>query len=152
MLGLFLYLYFMDISLALKTGYFQALNPEIGIPIYDAFSVPVSATYPYVIIASIEPSEELDSKCKSFDVTVTLDIVTGFTSPTGMNAAFNISKDIEDIVNPNDRTQLDVTAYGWQIGQTRSSSTTNQLFSGTHHIYRCIKTYTHKVWPINLDS
>lgn len=142
----------MDISLALKTGYFQALNPEIGIPIYDAFSVPVSATYPYVIIAAIEPSEELDSKCKSFDVTVTLDIVTGFTSPTGMNAAFNISEDIEDIVNPNDRTQLDITSYGWQIGQTRSSSQPIQLKTGTYWVYRCIKTYTHKVWPINLDS
>lgn len=142
----------MDISLALQSGYFQALNPEIGIPIYNAFAVPESATYPYVIIASIDPIEELDSKCKSFDVTVTLDIVTGFTSQTGSTQAFNISEDIEAIINPSNRTQIDITSMGWQIGQTRSSSTPIQLRTGTYYIYRVIKTFTHKVWPIGLDS
>ena len=138
----------MDISLALKTGYFQALNPEIGIPIYDAFSVPVSATYPYVIIASIDPVEELDSKCKSFDVSVTLDIVTGFSSPTGMNAAWNISEEIENIVNPPSRQPINLEPYGWEIGQTRSSSVPIQLRTGNYWIYRCIKTFVHKIWPI----
>lgn len=142
----------MDISLALKNGYFQALNPEIGIPIYDAFSIPMDAVYPYVIIASINTSEELDSKCKSFDVSVTLDIVTGFTSPIGMNQAWEISEAIEEIINPPSRQQIDIEAYGWQIGQTRSSSTPNQLRTGSYWIYRCIKTYSHLVWPISLDS
>lgn len=138
----------MDISLALQSGYLQALNPEIGIPIYNAFAVPENATYPYVIIASIQPSEELDSKCKSFDVTVTLDIVTGFTSPTGSTQAFNISEDIENIINPSNRQQIDITSMGWEIGQTRSSSTPIQLRSGNYWIYRVIKTFTHKVWPV----
>lgn len=139
----------MDISLAIKTGYVQALNPEIGIPIYDAFSVPESAVYPYVIIADISPFEETDSKCKSFDVTVTLDIVTGFSSPTGMNQAFNISEEIENIINPNNRNQIDLTSMGWQIGQTRSASQPIQLKTNNYWIYRNIKTFTHKVWPYN---
>ena len=142
----------MDISLALQSGYFQALTPEIGIPIYNAFAVPESAVYPYVIIASIDPSEELDSKCKSFDVTVTLDIVTGFVSPTGSTQAYNISEDIENIINPSNRSQIDITSMGWEIGQTRSSSTPNQFYSGTHYVYRVIKTFQHKIWPYNQDS
>lgn len=142
----------MDISLALKNGYFQALSPEIGIPIYDAFSIPMAVTYPYVIIASIDPTEELNSKCKSFDVSVTLDIVTGFASPTGMDAAWNISEAIENIINPASRQDLDIEEYGWQIGQTRSSSVPNQLRTGNYWIYRCIKTFQHKAWPKNLDS
>lgn len=142
----------MDISLAIKTGYFQALSPEIGIPVYDAFAIPENAIYPYVIIADISPSEEIDSKCKSFDVTVTIDIVTGFLSPTGSNQAFNISEDIENIINPSNRQQIDISSMGWQIGQTRSSSQPLQLRTGSYWIYRCIKTFSHKVWPIAINS
>lgn len=142
----------MDISLALKTGYFQALNPEIGIPIYDAFSVPASAVYPYVIIALIAPTEIVNAKCKSWNAAVTLDVVTGFTSPTGMNAAWNISEDIENIINPPNRNPIDLTSYGYQIGQTRSSSNPVQLKTGTYWIYRNLITFSHIIWSVNPDS
>lgn len=153
MLGLFLYLYFMDISLALKTGYFQALNPEIGIPIYDAFSVPVSATYPYVIISDISVQERLPNGCKIYNATVTLDVVTGFTSPTGMNAAWNISEDITAIVNPMSLQDLDIEGNGWAIGETRLvSSNPVQLKTGTFWIYRNVLVFSHIVYPVSLDS
>lgn len=153
MLGLFLYLYFMDISLALKTGYFQALNPEIGIPIYDAFSVPVSATYPYVIISEISVQERIPNGCKIYNATVTLDVVTGFTSPTGMNAAWSISEDITDIVNPMDLADLVVDGYGWSIGETRLiGSNPVQLKTGTFWIYRNVLVFSHIVYPVSLDS
>lgn len=142
----------MDISLALKTGYFQALNPEIGIPIYDAFAVPSNAVYPYVIIASISPSEIINAKCKSWNATVTLDVVTGFNAPTGMNQAFEISEDIENIINPPSRTPIDLISYGYQIGQTRSGSQPNQLKTGTYWIYRNIITFSHIIWSVNPDS
>jgi hypothetical protein len=80
----------MDLSKALKAGYFQALYPEIGVPIYDAFSIPEMAGYPYVIISSITTSEITNTTCKKFNADVTLDIVTGFTRPTGMDQAFDI--------------------------------------------------------------
>jgi hypothetical protein len=138
----------MDISLAIKSGYYENLSYGLNIPVYDAFAVPSDATYPYVIIASIQPIEELNSKCKSWDVAVTLDIVTGFTSPKGMKQAFEISGLIEEIINPASRVQIDLSPYGYQIGQTRSNSVPNQFWTNNYWIYRSIKTFSHKIWPI----
>lgn len=138
----------MYVSLAIKSGYFQALSPAIGIPVYDAFSVPAGATYPYVIISEIRPDEIVTAKCKSYDVRVTLDIVTGFSSPAGMNRAFEISEDIENIINPPSRQYIDLTSMGYQIGQTRVSDVPNQFRTDNYWIYRNIKTYTHKVFVV----
>ena len=136
----------MDISLAIKTGYFEALSYGLNIPVYDAFAIPANAVYPYVIIASIEVNEEIDSKCKSFNATVTLDIVTGSASPTGMNQAYTISGAIEDIINPASRIPIPLTDY--EIGQTRSSSQDNQIRTNNWWIYRVIKVYSHLIWPV----
>jgi hypothetical protein len=138
----------MDLSLALKTAYFQALDPEIAVKVYDAFSVPERATYPYVIIASIDVNEIVNSGCKSYNATVTLDIVTGFSSPTGMNSAYIIGGNIESIINPMSRVNLDLSSYGYQIGQTRSNSAPLQLRTDNFYIYRNIRTYNHIIWSI----
>lgn len=138
----------MDLSLALKTAYFQSLSPAIGVSVYDAFSVPASASYPYVIIASIDVNEIVNSGCKSYNATVTLDIVTGFSSPTGMNSAYIIGGDIESIINPMPRVNLDLSSYGYQIGQTRSNSVPLQLRTDNFYIYRNIRTYSHIIWSI----
>jgi hypothetical protein len=137
----------MDLSLALKTAYFQALSPAIGVSVYDAFSVPVSVSYPYVIIASIDVNEIVNSGCKSYQATVTLDIVTGFSSPTGMNTAWIIGENIESIINPNSRINLDLSANGYQMGQTRlTGSNALQLRTDNYYIYRNIRTYSHIIW------
>lgn len=138
----------MDISLAIKSGYFQALSPSIGIPVYDAFAVPPGAVYPYVVISEISPVEIVNSKCKSYNVTVTLDVVTGFSSPVGMNQAFEISEDIENIINPPNRQYIDLTSNGYQIGQTRVSAIPNQFRSNNYWIYRNIKTYSHIIFVV----
>lgn len=139
----------MDISLAIKTGYFQALSPEIGIPIYDAYAVPLSAIYPYVIISDISVQERIPNGCKLYNATVTLDIVTGFSSPTGMNSAWNISEDITDIVNPMSFADLNIESNGWEIGETRlSGSNPVQLRSDNYWIYRNVLTFSHIVFPI----
>lgn len=139
----------MDISLAIKTGYFQALNPEIGVSIYDAFSVPESATYPYVIISDISVQERIPNGCKIYNATVTLDVVTGFNSPTGMNEAWNISEDITSIVNPMNFQDLDIEGNGWVIGETRLvGSNPIQLRTNNYWIYRSLLTFSHIVYPI----
>jgi hypothetical protein len=138
----------MDLSKALKAGYFQALYPEIGLPIYDAFSIPEMAGYPYVIISSITTSEITNTTCKKFNADVTLDIVTGFTRPTGMDQAFDIAQDIEDIINPMSNTDININAYGWEIGTTNlASSDSVQLRTGEYWIYRNVRTYSHIVVP-----
>jgi hypothetical protein len=138
----------MDLSKALKAGYFQALYPEIGVPIYDAFSIPEMAGYPYVIISSITTSEITNTTCKKFNADVTLDIVTGFTRPTGMDQAFDIAQDIEDIINPMSNVDININAYGWEIGTTNlASSDSVQLRTGEYWIYRNVRTYSHIVVP-----
>jgi hypothetical protein len=137
----------MDLSLALKTAYFQALDPEIGVSVYDAFSIPERVSYPYVIISSIDVNEIVNSGCKSYQATVTLDIVTGFSSPTGMNTAWIIGENIESIINPNSRINLDLSANGYQMGQTRlTGSNALQLRTDNYYIYRNIRTYSHIIW------
>ena len=116
----------MDISLAIKTGYFQSLL-DIDVPVYDAFAIPVSATYPYVIIANITVRERLPNGCKIYNADVTLDVVTGFDSPTGMDQAWGISEQIYEIINPNNE-DIDITELGWNVGETRLvSSVPNQF-------------------------
>jgi hypothetical protein len=139
----------MDLSKALKAGYFQALYPEIGVPIYDAFSIPEMAPYPYVIISSITTSEIANTSCKKFNADVTLDIVTGFTRPTGMDQAFDIAEDIEAIINPTNKVDINITAYGWNIGNTNlATSDSIQLRTSEYWIYRNVRTYSHIVVPL----
>ena len=139
----------MDLSKALKAGYFQALYPEIGVPIYDAFSIPEMAPYPYVIISSITTSEIANTSCKKFNADVTLDIVTGFTRPTGMDQAFDIAEDIEAIINPTNKVDINITAYGWRIGNTNlATSDSIQLRTSEYWIYRNVRTYSHIVVPL----
>ena len=143
----------MDISLAIKTGYFQALSPEIGIPVYDAFAIPENATYPYVIIADISVQERLPNGCKIYNASVTLDVVTGFNSPTGMNEAWNISESITDIINPNNMIDLDIHVVGWAIGETRlTGSNPIQLRTGNYWIYRNVLIFNHIVYPMDVNS
>jgi hypothetical protein len=139
----------MDLSKALKAGYFQALYPEIGVPIYDAFSIPEMAPYPYVIISSITTSEIANTSCKKFNADVTLDIVTGFTRPTGMDQAFDIAEDIEAIINPTNKVDINITPYGWKIGNTNLATSDGvQLRTSEYWIYRNVRTYSHIVVPL----
>jgi len=139
----------MDLSLALKTAYFQALSPEIGVSVYDAFAIPESVSYPYVIISSVDVTEDVNSGCKSWNATVTLDVVTGFGNPTGMNSAWEIGGLIEAIINPNSRASIDLSSGGYKCIQTRlSGSTAIQLRSDNYWIYRNIRSYSHLICGI----
>lgn len=143
----------MDVSLAIKTAYYQALSDEIGVPIYDAFSIPHDASYPYVIIASITDSERLPRGCRIYNVDVTLDVVTGFSSPTGMNQAFIISDEIKQIIWPETKQDIDTTANGYVVGETvYLGSNPLQLRSNNYWIYRNVLTFSHIVYPFPFVS
>lgn len=143
----------MDISLAIKTGYSQALSPEIGIPVYDAFAIPENAIYPYVIIADISVQERLPNGCKIYNASVTLDVVTGFNSPTGMNQAWEITEDIRAIIDPMDLQDLDIESNGWAIGETRlTGSNPIQLRTGNYWIYRNVLQFSHIVYQVDVNS
>ena len=136
----------MDLSLAIKTAYFQVLNGNIGCPVYDAFSIPPTVTYPYVIIASIDVREIFEAGCKMWRADVLLDVVTGFSSQTGMNAAWNIGGLIEDIINPASRANIDLTSDGYTCIMTRlAGSLPDSYRTNNYWIYRNLRTYSHIV-------
>lgn len=136
----------MGVDLAIKKAYFKALNNKLGgVPIYDAFAIPETVQYPYVIISQIDVREDLAASCKTWRCDVTLDVVTGFSSPTGMGKAYEIGDKIEKIINPNNRKAIDVEGY--KIGQTRLTGSTGlQLMTNNYWIYRNIRVYSHVIW------
>jgi hypothetical protein len=139
------------IDLAIKKAYFQAITDVITTPVYDAFSIPETVKYPYIIISGIDVNEVLNTSCKTWNVNVTLDIVTGFNSPKGHDSAYEIGGQIEDIINPDNRNPIAVEGYS--IGQTRLiGSTPLQLRTNNHWIYRNIRVYSHIVWKSQNES
>lgn len=136
----------MELSLAVRTGYYQALSGVISAPVYDSFAVPEQPGYPYVIISSQTSTQRLIKRCKVYDVSITLDIVTGSTDQIGMAQAEGIAEEIEDIVNPDTFVDLDITANGYAIGDTYRASD-GQLTdrNDMYYVYRKILTYNHIV-------
>ena len=138
----------MTVEQAVGNAYFQALSPEIGFPIYKAFAVPESASYPYVIITQIDANQIIVSTCKKWRVNVTLDIVTGFASPTGNAQANTIANLIENIINPYSAIDISI-ALPFTIGDTRNTLSRNlESRTDNYYIYRNIRTYQHTVSTI----
>lgn len=132
----------MELSKALRTGYFTALSGNISAPVYDAFAIPENVGYPYVLISSQNSVQRFIKGCKAYDVRIVLDVVTGNTDPIGMSDAEDISEEIENIVNNG--SDLDISANGYTIGNTyrigdNQLNAKNDLF----YIYRKILTYGH---------
>ena len=135
----------MTIETAIGNAYFQALSPEIGYPVYRAFAVPESASFPYVIITTIDVNQVIPSGCKKWRVSVTLDIVTGFPSPTGNTQSNTIANLIENIINPDSMLDISI-ASPYSIGDTRNTLSRNlENKSDNSWIYRNLRTYQHTV-------
>lgn len=135
----------MVVEQAVSNAYFQALSPEIGYPVYSAFAVPESAAYPYVIITQVDANQVIISGCKKWRVNVTLDIVTGFPTPTGNVLSNTIANLIENIINPDSSIDIS-TPLPYSIGDTRNTLSRNlESRSDNYWIYRNIRTYQHTV-------
>jgi hypothetical protein len=65
-----------------------------------------------------------------------------------MDEAFDIAEEIDAIINPMSLVDININAYGWEIGNTNlASSDSLQLRTGEYWIYRNIRTYSHIVVP-----
>lgn len=136
----------MELSKAVRTGYYIALSGNISAPVYDQFAIPERAGYPYVIISSQTTVQRTIKKCKAYDVSITLDIVTGSRDQIGMGQAEDISEEIDDIINPDSFTDIDISANGYRILDTRRAAD-NHLSSrnNLYYIFRKLVTYNHIV-------
>lgn len=139
----------MELSKAVRTGYYQALEGVISAPVYDAFAIPEQPQYPYVLISSQTSVQRTIKRCKAYDITIVIDIVTGSQSQIGMAQAEDIAEEIEDIVNPDTYVDLDITANGYKIGNTfRVGDNNLTARNDLYYVYRKILTYGHIVSKI----
>ena len=140
----------MEIQEAVKIGYLTALVGNVGVPVYSEGSVPENQNGNYVIISAFTGDQRFTDTCKVYEATQMIDIVTQSPSPTGFGVTNSIANLIEEIINPDNRQDIDITATGWQIGNTFTIQTFNQgNKSDTNYIYRTIKRYRHLISKVN---
>lgn len=141
----------MELSKAVRTAYFTALDGNIifnsiAVPVYDAYAVPDGIPYPYILLSSQTSNQLSIKRCKRYNVSVIVDIVTGSTDVIGRSDAEDIAEQIEDIINPDDFTDLDLSANGYQLGNTsRDNDTDLTDKNNIYYIYRKLLTYNHLV-------
>lgn len=135
----------MDLTEALQTGYFTALQP-LGYQVYSAYSVPEKVEYPFILIGTITSSQVgVDRPCVIHESFVTIDIVTGFLSPVGRAQALTISAQVENIINPDSGDPFQIPSPWTNTGTTLQNSGTLESKSNNYYIYRIVKTYRHLI-------
>lgn len=144
----------MELSKAIRTGYFNALDGNltfnsIVVPVFDAYAVPDGVSYPYILLSSQTSTQGNLKRCKRYNASILIDIVTGSTDPIGRSDAEDISEQIEDIINPDSFEDLNININGYDIGNT-SRSGDNDLSdkNGIYYIFRKLITYDHIITKI----
>lgn len=144
----------MELSKAIRTGYFTALNGNIlfesnVVPVFDAFAIPDGVSYPYILLSSQTSTQGNLKRCKRYNSSILIDIVTGSTDPIGRSDAEDIAEQIEDIINPDSFDDINININGYDIGNT-SRSGDNDLSdkNGIYYIFRKLITYDHIITKI----
>lgn len=140
----------MEISQAFRFGYKAKLSTltfnGVPVPVFGEGSVPENQPEPYVIITTFTSRQRFVDKSKVFECTQLLDIVDAAKEPTGFRRALTIADAVEELINPDDSTDIDVTAYGYRIGNTFNIESKNLHYQNdTKYVYRVLKRYRHLV-------
>lgn len=137
----------MELSKAVRTAYFTALNGNIlfeskVVPVFDAYALPDGIPYPYILLSS-QTSNQLRIKMrKRYNSSILIDIVTGSTDPIGRSDAEDIAEQIEFIVNPDTFIDLDLSTYGYQLANTfRDGDNDLTDKNNMYYVYRKLITY-----------
>src|SRR6478609_8086583 len=137
----------MELSKAVRTAYFTALNGNITfnsnvVPIFDAYAVPDGVSYPYILLSSQTSNQLTIKRCKRYNTSIFIDIVTGSTDPIGRSDAEDIAEQVDAIINPDTFIDIDLSAYGYQLGNTlRDGDNDLTDKNGLYYIYRKLLTY-----------
>lgn len=141
----------MELSKAIRTSYFNALDGNVTfnsvvVPVFDAYAVPDGVKYPYILLSSQTSNQLLIKRCKRYNTSILIDIVTGSTDPIGRSDSEDIAEQIENIINPDTFIDLDLYAYGYQLGNTNRSAD-NDLSdkNNIYYIFRKLLTYDHLI-------
>lgn len=138
----------MELSKAIRTAYYTALNgnvtfESIAVPVFDAYALPDGIPYPYILLSSQTSNQLSIKRCKRYNASILIDIVTGSTDPIGRSDAEDIAEQIESIVNPDTFLDPDLSAYGYQLGNTtRESDNDLSDKNNIYYVYRKLLTYS----------
>ena len=138
----------MELSKAIRTAYYTALDGQITfnsnvVPVFDAFAIPDGVTYPYILLSSQTSNQLRIKRCKRYNASILIDIVTGSTDPIGRSDAEDIAEQIENIVNPDTFLDPDLTAYNWQLGNTaREADNDLSDKNNIYYVFRKLLTYS----------
>lgn len=141
----------MELSKAIRTAYFTALNGNVTfnsnvVPVFDAFAIPDGVTYPYILLSSQTSVQGNLKRCKRYNASILIDIVTGSADPIGRSDSEDIAEQVENIVNPDSFDDLNVSPYGYAIGNTsRAGDSDLSDKNGIYYIFRKLITYDHIV-------
>lgn len=141
----------MELSQAIRTGYYQVLNGNVlhngnPVKIYDVFALPENTSYPYILLSTQTGSQRNLKTGKVYEATLLVDIVTGSLSPIGRKQSEQIAEQIENIINPDSNVDIDITAYGYSIGETvREEDTDLADKRSQYYILRKLMRYRHLV-------
>lgn len=138
----------MELSKAIRFGYYDALFGFVTdngspVPIFDVYAVPEDVNKPYILLSTQTSNQMGIKRCKAYDASILIDIVTGGQNNTaGRIQAEDIAEQIENIINPDSFEDIDISAYGYEIGNTsRESDTDSSLQNGNEYIYRKLIRY-----------
>lgn len=138
----------MELSKAIRTAYYTALNNNITfnalpVPVFDAYALPDGVPYPYILLSSQTSNQLSIKRCKRYNASILIDVVTGSADPIGRSDAEDIAEQIEDIVNPDTFLDPDLSTYGYQLGNTTRESD-NDLTdkNNIYYVYRKLLTYS----------
>lgn len=138
----------MELSKAIRTAYYTALNGNVtyngnDVPLFDAYAVPDGVSYPYILLSSQTSNQLRIKRCKRYNASILIDIVTGSTDPIGRSDAEDIAEQIDNIVSPTSFEDLDLSAYGYQLGNTtREGDNDISDKNNIYYVYRKLLTYS----------
>ena len=137
----------MELSKAVRSAYFTALDGQIVfdskiVPIFDAYALSDGVSYPYILLSSQTSNQLKIKRCKRYNASILIDIVTGSTDPIGRSDAEDIAELIDNIINPDTFEDIDLNAYGYQLCNTNRDSDTDLTDKNNlYYVYRKLLTY-----------
>ena len=101
---------------------------------------------PYVLLSTQTSVQEGIKRCKAYDVSITVDIVTESSSTMGRSLSEDISELIEDIINPDTFQDIDLSPYGYSVvDTTRGNDRSIETKTKNTYLYRKLITYNHLI-------
>lgn len=136
-----------DYNKPVRTGYFKALNGLVmsnGSPvkIYPK-QAPNDASYPFIVISSQTAVDDSTKNQQGQQVTVLLDIITGFQGAVNDDIANSITDQIYQIINPKNRDFIEMPPYLKILSTSLLLDTDMQEQNGNYKIYRRLLRFGH---------